>query len=167
MPKDALDQEIETKRQELEEARERLGVLELELHTLERAAQLRPSGEVIQRATPRSESPSGTSRRGGRQSGAISKEWREILKRVAAAYPNGAMPEDIAAFGPIVGLDNLRPRDARQQAEKYVGHGYLERSGDRYRVAAKAHERFGFSGEPVIPNFIQPSAEVPADDDLE
>ena len=104
-------------------------------------------------------------RRGGRQSGAISKEWREILKRVAVAYPNGAMPEDIAAFGPIVGLDNLRPRDARQQAEKYVGHGYLEHIGDRYRVTAKAQERFGFSGEAALPSFFQPSAEETADDD--
>jgi hypothetical protein len=75
------------------------------------------------------------------------------------------MPEDIAAFGPIVGLDNLRPRDARQQAEKYVGHGYLEHTGDRYRVTAKAQARFGFSGETATPNFIQPSTEETADGD--
>ena len=165
MPRDALDQEIENKRQELKDARERVGALELELHTLERAAQLRPSSEIIAPAIPRSKIRPDTSRRGGRQSGAISKEWREILKRVAVAYPNGAMPEDIAAFGPIVGLDNLRPRDARQQADKYVGHGYLEHIGERYRVTAKAQERFGFSGEATLPSFFQPSTEETADDD--
>ena len=48
----------------LKEARERVGALELELHTLERAAQLRPGGEIIEPAIPRSESRPNTSRRG-------------------------------------------------------------------------------------------------------
>ena len=153
MPKDALDQEIETKRQEVEEARARLRALELELQTLERAAQLRPAAGMNQRAVLIPTPSLRASRRGGRQQGAISKEWREILKRVAAVYPDGAIAEDIAAFGPAIGLDNLRPRDARQQAEKYVGLGYFERVGDRYRVTDAAKVRFGIGvtgSEPTV-----------------
>lgn len=144
MVSDALDREIETKRREVQEARAQLQNLELELHTLELAAQLRPAGVAVKSVTLFSrDRPCGDSRRGGRQPGAISKEWREILKRVLAAYPDGALVEDIAAFGPAIGLNNLRPRDARQQAEKYVDLGYFERIGERYRVTDAAKARFG------------------------
>jgi hypothetical protein len=166
MIKDALDQEIETKRREVEEARARLGGLELELHTLERAAQLRPGGGgVNQRSTPTSETFARKSQRGGRQPGAISNEWREILGRVAAVYPEGATAEDIASFGPAIGLANLRPRDARQQAEKYIGLGYFERIGERYKVTPAAWKRFEFSGDPV-PKLIPPGSEGGAYDEV-
>lgn len=160
MLKDALDQEIETKRRAVEDARARVAALELELHTLERAAELRPSVEGNRRVSARPEGRAGNSQRGGRQLGAISKEWREILKRVAAAYPDGATAEDIASFGPGVGLENLRPRDSRQQAEKYLLLGYFERKGDRYQVTTAARERFGFPAEqPDFPTLMQATSE--------
>lgn len=139
---DALDQEIEAKRRELETARAQIEALAVELRALERAAALRPARQGQRSSLPPS-SPRRRSGRGGRMPGAISKPWRQILIRVAKVYPNGAIVEDIAAFGASVGLSNLRPRDARQQCEKYLRHGFVEQvSGNRYKVTAAAIERF-------------------------
>jgi hypothetical protein len=77
--------------------------------------------------------------------GAISLPWRQILIRVARAYPDGATVEDIASFGAAVGLANLRPRDARQQCEKYLQHGFVEPVGERYKVTDAAVQRFSDS----------------------
>jgi hypothetical protein len=151
--KDALDREIETKRLELTKSRVRTTELEVELRALERAAALRPP-----RSSQRTISPPKDQRRsgrGGRVPGAISKPWRAILMKVHELYPDGASPDDIAAFGPAFGLRNLRARDARQQADKYVVHGFMEPAGDRYKVTALAAERFQKSsvapdrGDPV------------------
>lgn len=146
MAKDALDAEIEAKRRELVEARERVAAVEFEVRTLERAAELRP---VLEVAVPRRASSGARSRRGGRQPGAISKVWQKILAALVAHYPDGATPHDIASFGPAVGLTNLKPKDARAQAEKYVGLGYFEvADGDRFRVSVAARERYGLESQP-------------------
>jgi hypothetical protein len=159
--KDALDREIETKRLELEKVRVRTAELEVELRVLERAAALRPP-RSSQRATPppKEQRRSG---RGGRVPGAISKPWRAILMKVHELYPDGATIDEIASFGLALGLRNLRARDARQQAEKYVAHGFMEPVGDRYKVTNLAAERFQKSsatpdrGDPVE---LQASLEV-------
>jgi hypothetical protein len=145
MIKDGLDDLIEAKRRECEALRARLAALEVELRAFERAAELRPN-ETAGRHSVRMTEDHGLERRAhsrkGRQPGAISKNWRKILSSVAAHYPDGASPEDIASYGAALGLPNLRPTDARQQAEKYVAYGYIERVGDRYKVTDMARERF-------------------------
>lgn len=143
MVNDALDEAIEIKRRECDEARSRLATLLIELQTLEHAASLRPASSEAQRTQPPRMEQRIVSRK-GRKPGAISKKWREILSRVAVHYPEGARSEDIASYGPGFGLVNLRATDARQQAEKYVKLGLLEPAGDRYKVTSTARERFGF-----------------------
>jgi hypothetical protein len=146
MAKDALDAEIEAKRREVSEARERVAALEFEVRTLERAAELRP---VLDVAPPRRVSSGARSQRGGRQPGAISKVWQTILAALVAHYPDGATPHDIASFGPAVGLANLKPKDARAQAEKYVRLGYFEvAAGDRFKVSVAARERYRLEPQP-------------------
>jgi hypothetical protein len=147
MFKDPLDAKIEALRQEVAAARAKLLSLETTLRAYEDAAQLRPSAPEVRHrqisSTPRAEADT---RRGGRQVGAISQKWRQILRLLAINYPNGATDDDIASFGPGVGLTNLRPRDVRQQATKYIEHGYLEQVRDnRYRVTDAALARFGFA----------------------
>jgi hypothetical protein len=141
MTKDALDNEIEAKRREREEARTRLAALEVELRTLERAASLRPI-KVAHRQMPSADIEQRSDSRKGRQLGAISKDWQKILALIATHYPEGATPEEIASFGPGIGLANLRPTDARQRAEKYIILGYFEANGNRYKVTLTARERF-------------------------
>lgn len=148
--KDALDKEIEAKRLELEKARAQIAELEVELRALQRAAALRPPRSAHGASRPQHNAPR-RSGRGGRVPGAISKPWREILVRVSKAYPAGATVEDIASFGPAVGLPNLRARDARHQAEKYLAHGFVERVGDRFKVTDSAVERFS-AGAPAPRN---------------
>jgi hypothetical protein len=168
MVKDALDELIEAKRQECESLRDqcaaigqRLAASEHDLEVLEHAAALRPNVTFDRRSTP----DGATGSHKGRQPGAISREWREILRRVAIHYPEGATPDDIAAYGATVGLHNLSPRDARQRAKKYVSLGYFEASGDRYRVTAQARERFGAIGEEHQQVELLPMNETEALDD--
>lgn len=139
---DALDEAIATKQREVGEARDRLARLEMELATLERAAELRPASEVGRRVAGRPEQYVNARRRGGRQPGAISKKWRAILHHVATHFPEGGTPDDIASFGPGIGLKNLKPKDARQQAEKYVELGFLEAADGRFKVTDLARKRF-------------------------
>jgi hypothetical protein len=136
---DALDDLIAAKRQERESLREKLAALDLELQTLVHAAELRPASRRVTHATENSAERIGHK---GRQRGAISRQWRIILSRVAINYPDGANPDIIASFGRAVGLPNLRPTDAKQQAEKYVNRGYFEKIDDCYKVSDIARQKF-------------------------
>lgn len=156
MSRDALDDKIEATRQEAADLRARLADAELRLSVYEEAARLRPAGAaqgtvavrpaVVVRAEP--------SKRGGRKPGAISRKWQTILRGVTAHYPLGATPADIASFGDAAGLPNLKPKDARQQAEKYVSIGYMERvADDSYRVTTMACDRYGLRPLHAAPRF--------------
>jgi len=142
MPIDPLDDAIETARRSCEEIRALLHEKEVELKALELAARLRPTAGRRSAARP-SRAGQGGGNGKGRQVGAISKKWRAILQRTALMYPDGALPEELSALGRQIGLSNLRPRDARQRAEKYVTLGYFECVGERYRVTNFAKRRFG------------------------
>src|SRR5437763_613840 len=102
MSKDALDQKIEALQEEATGLRERLAEIDLKLSIYEEAARLRPVDVAAQNTARRRPTPtpqeSGSSKRGGRQPGAISRKWQIILKGVAAHYPDGATPADIASF---------------------------------------------------------------------
>src|SRR4051812_20275810 len=104
---DPLDEKIGALRQEVAEARAKLVALETALRAYEDAARLRPSPidaryRPIAAPVNRSDGP----RRGGRQVGAISQAWREILRYVATQYPDGATSDAIASFGQANGLRN-------------------------------------------------------------
>jgi hypothetical protein len=164
MIKDALDNEIELLRERRQTLRAQLEQAEIELKALEKAAELRPI--AVQTAArsapslPEAVNGASRSRRGGRQPGSIGEPWRGILRRVAEHYPNGAASADFASFGPALGLHNLRPTDARQQVEKYIEHGFIERiAEDRYKVTSRAIERFGALERGPIP-------ELPGGDQL-
>jgi hypothetical protein len=164
MATDALDEKIEAMRQEAAELRARLALVELRLSAYEESAQLRPSARAVASVFAQSLPSAGRptiGKRGGRQPGAISRRWQIILKAIAAHYPAGATPADIASFGPAAELHNLKPKDAKQQADKYVQIGYMEQIGDdRYRVTETARNRYGLriadegGGEAAIDEFV-------------
>jgi hypothetical protein len=146
MTADALDEKIEATKREAAELRERLAQVELKLSAYEESARLRPSVPVVANVAgpqlPAAERVAG--KRGGRQPGAISQRWQVILKLIAAHHPAGATPVDIASYGGTAGLQNLKPKDAKQQADKYVKIGYMDQVGDdRYRVTETALSRYG------------------------
>lgn len=148
MATDALDEKIEATQREAAELRARLALVELKLSAYEKSARLRPSARVAANVSAQSfplAEQVATGKRGGRKPGAISRRWQTILKGTAAHYPAGATPADIASFGSAAGLQNLKPKDAKQQADKYVQIGYMEQVGeDRYRVTETACNRYGF-----------------------
>src|SRR4051812_2514193 len=98
MGRDPLDEKIGALRQEVAEARARLEALETTLQAYEDAARLRPNSMgVINRPAAGTEGTGNAPRRGGRQKGAISKKWREILGHIFVQCPNGATPDVIAS----------------------------------------------------------------------
>jgi hypothetical protein len=169
MARDALDEKIEEAERLLEHFRAQVEAMKLRLGIYREAAKLRPNradtaspSAGISERPAHKESPSG--RRGGRQPGAISRKWRTILRGVAAHYPAGATPADIASFGPAADLPNLKPKDARQQAEKYVAIGYMEHvAGDRYRVTEAAIRKYAL--REAGPGTDNPSQTARSDDD--
>jgi hypothetical protein len=146
MPKDPLDERIETLRREVADAHAQLESLEAKLRIYEDAASLRPSSVSSLRRMAVIDDIGHAPHRGGRQLGAISKKWRQILRHIVVQCPNGAAPDVIASFGRAVGLPNLRASDVRIQAKKYSNLGYLEQIGDDdlFRVTKLACERFEF-----------------------
>jgi hypothetical protein len=156
---DPLDDAIETARRACDEIRALLHEKEIELKALELAASLRPSG--TRRSTTRPTRDGQNSVAGkGRQVGAISKKWRAIVQRMVLMHPGGALPAEIASLGRSVGLPNLRPRDARERAEKYVTLGYFERLGERYGVTDVAKRRFGIGVRSVTAPAAAPEQSV-------
>jgi hypothetical protein len=147
MVQDPLDEAIETAKRACAEIRAVLHEKEIELKALELAASLRPTAKRSA-ARPHRDGLTGSNGK-GRQVGAISKKWRDIVQRMDLLHPGGALPQEIASLGRSVGLPNLRPRDARERAEKYVTLGYFERmAGDHYRVTDLARRRFAVGLRP-------------------
>lgn len=82
-----------------------------------------------------------TSYRGGRQPGAISKEWRAILAKLyclkkfdESAIIDAAKKHDI----------NLKHSNARLQMATYIRHGYVQEIDGVWNVTGIAAQKFGF-----------------------
>ncbi|MCY3703536.1 MAG: hypothetical protein OXG16_12745 [Rhodospirillales bacterium] len=118
----------------------KLGIVEAELQALKLAAELRPA-------------QTGNRRKGGQQSGghgrrrgAISPEWREIL-RVLAKHGNPPRPHAeiikvVNALGKSVTNSTVRDR-----VRKYCNRGILEETATGYRVTQHAIQHYGLKEE--------------------
>src|ERR1700722_10417638 len=111
---DALDEEIAKARKALAYSREqwamwqrKIDVDAASLAALEKAAELRPV--AIAPPGAREHRVEG-SRRGGRQTGAISQTWRNILLYMAFRHPNGASDAEIVEIAREAGLANIREK---------------------------------------------------------
>ena len=139
--KDQLDLLIEQKSAEAEELRNRLGALMVEIKALELAASLRPvpSGRRETR-----NGFGGEPLRKGRQPGAISKQWRDILVNISINFPFGSTENQIWEVAKSVEkLENIRPRDVRTRLDSFKIHGYVEqRSGGLWHVTELAAKKF-------------------------
>jgi hypothetical protein len=86
-----------------------------------------------------------TSYRGGRQPGAISKEWRAIL---AQLYSHDRFDESVIIdTARKHGIINLKQSNARLQMALYEGHGYVERMNGHWKVTDVAAKKFSFLRE--------------------
>lgn len=101
----------------------------------------------------------------GRQPGAISKPWRAVLLKIAAERPNGASDDAIAEIARDYGLENTRPKDARDRMGDYEEHGYVEVVDGLWRVTPRAVQRFGANG--LFPEPAPTPIKDTADPDVE
>lgn len=82
--------------------------------------------------------------RGGRQRGAISKEWRAIL---ATLYSLNSFDETMIISTAKDHDINLKHSNARLQMAAYKGHGYVEDKDGHWNVTDFAARKFGFLRE--------------------
>lgn len=165
---DKLDAEIEKTRKELADLKRKVEARETELRALVKAAELRPepaASPTVEREpkrvrlnAPAPESgpadptlPPGTitvERRGGRQPGAISKQWRNVLDGIYAEGKN--RPHDVGAISLLAesaGLD-LQVSSVLARMKNYVELGYVEEVNGHYRVTPTAIEKFELRKQP-------------------
>ena len=81
----------------------------------------------------------------GRQPGAISKVWRNILLDLKDTFPEGFDEEDVRLVASEHGLSKLRPKDARDRMEAYSKHQYTTEIDGRYLVTDYAARHFDFT----------------------
>jgi hypothetical protein len=135
---------IERIKQKVETAQHALDLAQAELRGAEAVARLmrdESAAEPAEQAAPNTP-PAGKNGAGrrGRIFGALSDEWCAILARMHARYPEGATDRQIAEIGHELGRPNLRPHKARVRVESYMRTGFIERSGDAFRVTPQALE---------------------------
>ena len=82
--------------------------------------------------------------RAGRQPGAISHQWRNILGMLYMAYPDGFTEYNVVTAAKSEGLENLRPKDALDRLRNYMTHGYTEYAGDKFVVTEFAAQKYDF-----------------------
>ncbi|QLH40628.1 MAG: hypothetical protein HWD60_19160 [Defluviicoccus sp.] len=136
---DALSVAIADKRAERDALARQLERLDVEIATLEFAASLRPINERPNRR----QSPNGAESRGkGRQVGAISETWRNILRMMHDLHPDGAPDPDVLEICVAEGLTKIRSRDVTRRMLALQLHGYVSQSSGGWHVTETAIKRF-------------------------
>jgi hypothetical protein len=139
-----FDAAIQAKETDVEKLRRKLEAAEHELRGM-KELRTRFFGRPSEKQ-PSIKSDSGKS--GGRQLGAISFKWRLVLSDAYHDYSGKWFPESaIPALAERRGIQNVRPKDAKERLVSYHSHGYVEEHsvGDGlWRVTESAAKRFGF-----------------------
>jgi len=166
---DDLDAEIDKAKREVAELKRKAEAKELWLKGLQRAAELRPAPQVIPDQSSdglegnEASDPDTTTgdaeldemlgftekaeKRGGRQPGAISKQWRTILSDIFANQPVDLAT--IVLLASVHGLE-LQESSALSRMRHYLELGYVEETSDgRYRVTDAAIKRFDLKRKPA------------------
>lgn len=142
---DDLDAAIEAARTERKAAKDqadhwarRVELLDARLGALEEAAKFRPA-----RTEPlHAKAETGNGGR-GRQPGAISKHWRNVLLSSAEKYPDGASEMEFTDLARAEGLSNVRLKDVRSRMENYQKHSYVQPAPKGWQVTSHAVAKFG------------------------
>ena len=122
------------------------------METLARAWSITVSTVLPARATRGPEKPSRprveatATRVGGRQPGAISRRWREVLTRLLATSNTWFDAQEVALAVRALEDREIKISEARRQLDGYIEHGFVERSDDgRYHITQTAIEKFGLN----------------------
>lgn len=141
---DALSLAIAEKRAQRADLVRQLERLDVEISALELAANLRPALEPSVFTRRQSNGVAVESRGRGRQIGAISETWRNILRMLHEMHPQGASDAEVGEICRAEGLAKIRPRDVSHRMSAMAAHGYVRKDGDLWHVTDVAARRFGF-----------------------
>ena len=146
-----FDSAIQAKEADIEKLRKKLEIAEHELRGM-KDLRVKFFGRATEKQPP---SKSDTSKSGGRQPGAISLKWRLVLSDAYHDYNGKWFSEFTIPFlAARQGINNVRPKDAKERLVSYHSHGYVEEHsvGDGlWRVTELAAKRFGFFDARLTP----------------
>lgn len=142
-----IDDDIATIDQQIDKLTREVELLRAERKGLTAAKRYLPGGApaIIAAEKARSLAETGTKeRRGGRQPGAISHHWQDILRHLYG------VTFDVAYAAQVVMNTNgkiIRAGELKRQLETYLAQGYVSRGimAGHYQVTDAAAEKFGFS----------------------
>lgn len=177
---DKLDQAIAAARAEITQAEAKMADLQasrdaiaLRLSLLEEAARLRPLPNDA--AAPSSAHPTAAEppRRGGRQVGSISKEWKRILVDTAGMDDgSGVSYHDFFTVACRV-IPGAKEHAVHDRIRKYRDKlGFMESIGDKFRIKKDVVARFAadlgkltpVAGGSVAPTVTAPTEDSPTND---
>ena len=104
----------------------------------------RPAKSLSPTSPQISSSPDPTPVGPGRQPGAISQDWRNVL---AAVGRHSFTDADLQAYAQGTLRRAIRAADAKRRREAYQANGLIEDAGDglRYRISDRAAEKLGIN----------------------
>lgn len=142
---DKLEEEIARLKEETAALKKKAEAKEVELRALIRAASLRP---IPHTEEPQDDEPEGTPKRGGRQKGALSKFWRQVLQGIYD-LEKPVEVSDVIRIASVLGNDDLTEGAARARLRHYADPevGWLKSEGGLYTVTEKAIADFGLASE--------------------
>jgi hypothetical protein len=162
---DNLDAAIASKSDEVRKLERRLEVARIELRVLQQAAALRPGiGLPPTNAASIPLRVSTGQSKGGRQQGAIAKEWRNVLQEIV---DTGNVPLDIdmiAQIAETTGI-NIKPRSLRERIRRFSVEGHLAEQDGRFVVSEEAIRRFNLSTQSDSPSDVAASEGECRDED--
>jgi hypothetical protein len=165
---DKLDQLIADKNAEIEALADKRRIALIELESLKRAALARPAGGAQAAegravpATPKSKTASrrangGGKKRGGRQAGDISHEWRKALA-LMHRFGERQSYSDIQGIAEMVGIKSQLP-NVRERVRTMVENGLMKGDSDSgFSVTTAALNRFELD---KIAQELQPNDQLP------
>ena len=138
--------EIESRRQKITSLKREVELLEAELRGMEIAAQwydaqaTLPIGESLSRRTAHV----APVRSGGRQKGAISHPWRDILGWLWENRHSGFNVHDVMEASRLLTELTLKPSDIPARILAHTDSGLVEPFSGKHRVTPLAAQKFGF-----------------------
>lgn len=138
--------EIDSRRQKITSLKREVELLEAELRGMEIAAQWYDAQATLPIVRPLSMGAMHIApvRSGGRQKGAISHPWRDILGWLWENRHSGFNVHDVMEASRLLTELTLKPSDIPARILAHTDSGLVESFSGKYRVTPLAAQKFGF-----------------------
>lgn len=142
-----IQDEIDTRKQEISVLQHRIEILHAQIEAFEMALRYvgttEGAADTYSEGSRRFQEPRNAVYRGGRQPGAISRRWKANFRDLVN-LGRAFTVEDIAAVVHANEGREIRPAEARRLFDGYTQHGYVDAHADgSYTITTSAIDRFG------------------------